>query len=183
MREMDRKDFNLSFDQKLMFALGSFGPGAFGVFIVVENAKNENPNAAESLHWSFYGVAVLMFVWAGTNLNKPLADEPPITFTRDFAEERYFGFGQISWDDVLSVEPHVENRKMIQYRTIFVEVKKPEDYLNAVSFYTRLFLPLRTWRKRLLPLYFGAFHKRFDEALVWVQTYKPDIPIRWPEEQ
>jgi len=127
------------------------------------------------------GAAVLLFLWSGRNLSKLLAKEPPITFTQDFVEERYFGLGQVPWKYVLAVEPRTEKRRGIEYKTLFIEVTKPWTYLSSVSLYQRMFMPLRTWRTQWLPLYFGAFNKDFHDAIAWLQAYKPDIPIRSQE--
>jgi len=114
-------------------------------------------------------------------LQKALSQVRSFSFTQEFVEERYFGLGKIPWKQVVSVQPSLEDQRGIPFRTLFLEVSKPWTYLNAMPLYNKMFLPLRTWRTQLLPLYFGAFNNRFEEAIDWIESYKPEIPVRWPE--
>jgi hypothetical protein len=82
---------------------------------------------------------------------------------------------------VVVIIPEIRSIRGVDYKTLFLQLRDPKRFFASLSLYERLFLPLRSWRSDLVPLHFGAFNERFEEAIEWIEAYRPEIPIRWSE--
>jgi len=178
MREMDRKDFDLPFASKCILALSAVMLPIVAVFLISLFAVPAWRDGSED--WSFVVTcsALVLTIWGLKNGKRFLGDAITATFTREFLEEKYYGVGKIPWSQVLAVVPEIQSIRGVDYKSLFLRLREPDSVFKGVPLYTRVFLPLRSWRSKMLPVYFGAFNGRFDEAVEWIATYKPEIQIQ-----
>lgn len=178
MREMDRKDFDLPFASKFILALSAVMLPAVAVILISQFAV---PNwRSGSAYWPFVATvsALVLTIWGLKNGRRFLGDAITATFTGEFLEEKYYGVGRIPWSHILAVVPEIQTIRGVDYKSLFLRLREPERTFKSVPLYTRVFLPLCSWRSKMVPLYFGAFNGRFEEAIEWIATYKPEIPIQ-----
>lgn len=183
MREMDRKDFDLPFISKFILALSAVLLPTTAVFLISEFGRPAWSSGSLSWLMIVIASALVMTVWGARNGRRFLADAVTVTFTREAVEEKYFGLGKIPWSQVQGVIPEIQNIKGVDYKSLFLQLREPDVIFKRVSLYKRIFLPLRSWRARMVPLYFGAFNGRFEEAIEWIATYKPEISIQPPDSE
>jgi hypothetical protein len=118
-------------------------------------------DAGAVLRVIFAITAVLLFAWSA----------------RDFRNDT---LAKIPSKRAVSLQPSKETAGEYSSGLCSSKSEKPWTYLRAMPLDNKVFLPLRRGEHSLLPLYFGAFNNRFEEAMDGTESDKPEIPVPWP---
>jgi hypothetical protein len=98
----------------------------------------------------------------------------PLRISSEGIEENMFGFGFIPWEDIVGAYASEFRARGGIYRTLHLRVRDPDKYTDRVPFFVRPALP---FRRDFLPLRFSDLDGTMEEALEWIKTFRPTIPI------
>lgn len=106
-----------------------------------------------------------------------LKNEPPLIISEQGISETKAGFGLIPWQEIMAAEVRVETVRLVPCTTLYLKVENPKTYLRRVSLLTRLSVPFRFWREKLIPLDFSRLDGGVEEAVEWIRLYRPGISV------
>jgi hypothetical protein len=108
-----------------------------------------------------------------------LSDQPQLVISDRGIQENRSGFGLICWPDLIAAEVKVTTIYLTAYKTLYLKVENPGNYFRRVSLVARLSLPLRSQKKATIPIDFTRLDGTVDEAVTWINTFRPEISVKY----
>jgi hypothetical protein len=182
MREMDEYSFNL-IPSKRRSLRGSVGtPFILLVLVILLLVQ---PRAATTDHFlvAVLSVALLITIYiVAVPLWMLFRRDPVLRFTREGIEEAVFGGGEIPWTDIVEIQPRFELSRGGPIPVLDLRVRELKTYLRRIPVYLWLALPLRTFRRGVIPIPFSNLDGQMEDAVDWIRSYHPDVAIAEPVE-